>query len=454
VNTIVKMVPSDIARGVVVAFSGGADSLALLISLIPLVPPAKIVAVYVNHNLRQASELLAEEALNRQNCRKLRVPLVVVKLERGAVASCALKRDKGLEDAARHLRYEALQRIAGERQFPYIATGHTKDDQGETVLMRLLQGAGPVSMGAIEPQRGNIIRPLLNTERSAVERCVKEHGLRWSEDSTNTEEVYLRNKIRHRLIPVIKEIFPNYLESVSQGARRAREAMEPLRPLFEEAFQRSVSAQAGRVVIDLEQLQQMPRIVAEQVIYRGWGLLTGGDERRFPYKFIEMIIAQTESSWPQQYALRVSNGKLKRVKEKLIWTLEEGPLAVSYLSLLYSKETPLAGGRTLVVEHKEGDPDGVRLHSSTLKMPLVVRSFKSGDVIELAGGSKKVGSLLAEWKIPANERWMVPVMEDRVGIVAVIGKDYGGKNRVAQRCLLPPLVRNDAPLYSVVGTKG
>lgn len=142
-NTIEKMVPHDISRGVVAAFSGGADSLALLITLLKFVDNKNIVALYVNHRLRPEEELKAEEALNRHNCRALNIALEVVTLEEGAVERCAIERGKGIEDAARHLRYRALNETAERYNYPYIATGHTLDDQGETLLMRLLQGGRP-----------------------------------------------------------------------------------------------------------------------------------------------------------------------------------------------------------------------------------------------------------------------------------------------------------------------
>ena len=453
-NTIEKMVPHDISRGVVAAFSGGADSLALLITLLKFVDNKNIVALYVNHRLRPEEELKAEEALNRHNCRALNIALEVVTLEEGAVERCAIERGKGIEDAARHLRYRDLNETAERYNYTCIATGHTLDDQGETLLMRLLQGAGPLSMGGIEPQLGKVIRPLLTMQRGEVEALVKGHHLEWSTDSTNLEEAYLRNQIRHRLIPVVKEIFPNYLESLALVGERNRSLTPLLQPLIEEGVTQVLKAYSDRVELDLIPLENLPRVAAEQVVYRGWNLLTNEEGSRFPFRFVTTLLDRVEQGWGEGEVLNLSNTTIKRSNSKLVWQLGREALAFGYLSLIYSKRTPLGGKLDLVVEDNRDDEVGVRLDPATLTPPLVARSFRESDTITLADGTKKVSSLLGEWKIDPHERWLIPVLEDRNGVVAILGEPFGGRNRVARRCLLPPLARNGAPLYSVVETKG
>lgn len=453
-HTIGKIVPHDINRGVVAAFSGGADSLALLITLLKYVDNENIVALYVNHRLRPEEELRGEVELNRQNCRTLNVALEVVTLEEGEVERCAIKRGKGIEDAARHLRYEALNEAAERLNYPYIATGHTLDDQGETLLMRLFQGAGPLSMGGIEPQLGNIIRPLLSMQRGEVEALVKGHHLKWSTDSTNLEETYLRNQIRHRLIPEVKGIFPNYLETLNLVVQRNRSLSLLMQPLIEEGVSQVVSASPNKVELALIPLQKLPRVVAEQVVYRGWNLLSGDEGSRFPFRFVTLLLDKIELGWGEGEVLNLSNTTLKRSGSTLVWQLGREPLAVGYLSLIYSRRTPLGGNLELVIEDDSDDEVGVRLDPTTLTPPLIARSYRVSDTITLADGTKKVASLLSEWRIDPHARWLVPVLEDRHGIVAILGETLGGRNRVARRCLLPPLARNGAPLYSVVETKG
>ncbi len=453
-NTIEKMIPHDLSRGVVAAFSGGADSLALLITLLDYVEREKIVALYVNHRLRSAEELEAEEALNRENCATLNIKLEIVTLAEGAVEKCARERGRGIEDAARHLRYQALQEAAERLNFPYIATGHTLDDQGETVLMRLLQGSGPLSMGGIEPRLGNVIRPLLMMQRGEVETLVRNKGLKWSEDSTNLEELFLRNQIRHSLIPSLKEIFPNYLETLNQVAERNRSLNHFLQPLIEEGVAQVIKALPDRVELDLISLKKLPKIVAEQVVYQGWALLNGGEGARFPFRLVTTLLNLVDQGWPEGEVLNLSNTTIHRFGTNLVWQLAEERLAVGYLSLIYSERTPLGENLELVIEEKSDDTLGVRLDSSTLHPPLVARSFRASDTIGFADGTKRVSSLLAEWKIPPRKRWLIPVLEDRNGIVALLGEAFGGRNRVASRCLLPPLARKGAPLYSVVETKG
>ncbi len=453
-NITEKIIPHDLSRGVVAAFSGGADSLALLLTLLDHVESEEIVALYVNHCLRPPIELAAEVALNQKNCDTLKIKLEIVTLEEGAVEACARERGKGIEDAARHLRYKALQEAAERLNFPYIATGHTLDDQGETVLMRLMQGSGPLSMGGIEPRLGNVIRPILMMQRGEVEALVRDKGLQWSQDSTNLEELYLRNQIRHRLIPPLSEIFPNYLETLNQVAQRNRSLSHFLHPFIEEGIAQVIKTFPDRVELELPSLEELPRIVAEQIVYQGWALLTNGEGARFPFRFVTTLLNFVEQGWPEGEVLKLSNTTIHRFGSKLVWELAEERLAVGYLSLIYSKRTPLGENLELVIEENSDDEVGVRLDSSTLHPPLVARSFRASDTIGFTDGTKRVSSLLAEWKIPHRKRWLVPVLEDRNGIVALLGEAFGGRNRVASRCLLPPLARKGAPLYSVVETKG
>ena len=320
--------------------------------------------------------------------------------------------------------------------------------------MRLLQGAGPLSMGGIEPRLGNVIRPLLKMERGEVEALVKKRGLQWSDDSTNFEELFLRNQIRHRLIPPLKEVFPNYLETLDLVAERNRSLNHFLHPFIEEGVGQVVEVSPDKVELELAPLEKLPRVIGEQVVYRGWSLLTKGEGSRFPFRFVSALLDLVEQGWPEGEILNLSYSTLRRFGTKLVWQLAIERLAVGYLSLIYSKRTPLGENLELVIEDESDDEVGVRLDSSTLKPPLVARSFKANDTIGFADGTKRVASLLAEWKIPPHKRWLVPVLEDRDGIVALLGETFGGRNRVASRCLLSPLARKGAPLYSVVETKG
>ena len=144
-------IPSD--AGIAVAFSGGCDSLALLVALKASSPGRPLLALYVNHQLRDEKELERERKLNHENCRKLSVDLQVLDLGKRRVAELASQRGGGIEDAARTLRYEALAAACRTAGFRYLATAHHADDQLETLLMHLFHASSITSMQGIQAIR-------------------------------------------------------------------------------------------------------------------------------------------------------------------------------------------------------------------------------------------------------------------------------------------------------------
>ena len=186
----------------VVAFSGGIDSLAL-IAFMSEEERKRSVAVYVDHSIRGREELDKEISLNRKNTRKLGIPFYIIKLGDGAVERYALEKDCGTEAAARSLRYSALERFREENGFDWILTAHHQDDQTETLIMRMMSSSPFWSYGGIREIEGHIRRPLLTLEKKEIKKKVRESGLKWSEDSTNSDENYKRNWIRKNILPSI-----------------------------------------------------------------------------------------------------------------------------------------------------------------------------------------------------------------------------------------------------------
>ena len=192
---------------VLVALSGGADSVALLHALRALGYPVQ--AFHLNHCLRGA-ESDRDEAFCRALCVRLGVELTV---ERVDVAAAAREQGNGVEETARRMRYARLQDAA---QGMKIATAHTADDNLETVLFHLVRGTGPKGLAGIPPVRGRIIRPMLRVERMQIEEYLASIGQDYVTDSTNADDAYTRNRIRHTVVPALREIQP----SAAQAAAR------------------------------------------------------------------------------------------------------------------------------------------------------------------------------------------------------------------------------------------
>ena len=182
---------------VLVAVSGGADSVALLHLLLGLGPEwrLRLHVLHVDHQLRADSARAADfvQALGARLCVPVEVATVTVE-PRGS-----------LEAAARAARYAALETCAARVGADRVALGHTADDQAETVLMRLVQGAGVRGISGIPPVRGRIIRPLIELRRTALEAELRRAELSWAEDPSNRDPKFLRNRIRHELLPLLSD---------------------------------------------------------------------------------------------------------------------------------------------------------------------------------------------------------------------------------------------------------
>jgi tRNA(Ile)-lysidine synthase len=216
---------------VCVAISGGADSVALLLALHEQRAELGIGlnAAHVHHGLRGA-EADADEAFVRALCERLEVPLIVFRVD---TASRQAVEREGVEEAARELRYAALQGLLESGAADVVATAHTLDDQAETVMMKLLRGAWTEGLGGISPEvqetgnrkqetAGRIVRLMLRVRRSEVEAFLRERGQDWREDATNADVALTRNRVRHELMPMLRSFNPaadEMLANVSELAR-------------------------------------------------------------------------------------------------------------------------------------------------------------------------------------------------------------------------------------------
>ncbi|MBQ9662438.1 MAG: tRNA lysidine(34) synthetase TilS [Oscillospiraceae bacterium] len=214
-----NMLPSG--SRVLCAVSGGADSMCLLHWLFSLREEYGITlfAAHYEHGLR-GEESLRDARFTEAQCAALGIPC---RVGHGDVASFAAARKLGTEDAARTLRYRFLEETAEACGCDRIATAHTLDDNAETVLMNLCRGAGTRGLAGIPPVRGRLIRPLLATERSEITAYLTEHGIAHVEDSSNQTDDYTRNRIRHQVIPLLKEENPSFLRGVGRTAELLRE---------------------------------------------------------------------------------------------------------------------------------------------------------------------------------------------------------------------------------------
>ena len=210
-------------ESLVVAVSGGADSMCLLAALADHGAHPLIVA-HVNHLLR-GDESDADEAFVREWCVGQGIPCHV---ERADVAALARERRCGIEEAARILRYDFLERVRVETGARYIVTAHTGSDLVETMLFHLIRGTKVTGMSALRERHGHILRPLLSWTRDDVLASIREHAIPYREDSSNADTRYLRNHIRREIIPHFPTVNPEFARAFRQFSEYAGELREYL----------------------------------------------------------------------------------------------------------------------------------------------------------------------------------------------------------------------------------
>ncbi len=276
---------------VVVAVSGGPDSMALLDLLVRLRSEWQLTlhVAHMNHGLRGASAD-ADEAFVRNACHRWKLVCTVARVSVSAVAE---ERDLSEETAARQARYEFLEATARRMRAGAIAVGHTRDDQAETVLMRLLRGAGTEGLCGIRPVRVlggfRLVRPLLGVWRREIERYLRLRRRSWREDASNRDEKYLRNRIRHALLPVLeREYQPKIREILSQTAECLQADYAFIEGWGERRWRRLGDVTPGkgtpdRVVLDVRRLSEEPPAMQRYLLRRAVECLAG-DLRRVTYQ--------------------------------------------------------------------------------------------------------------------------------------------------------------------------
>jgi tRNA(Ile)-lysidine synthase len=247
--------------GVAVAVSGGADSLALLHALRVLAGPRgwRLAVLTVDHGLRPGSA--ADAAFVVDHAKSLGLPARLLTLGPGDLDA---HRGAGPEAAARAARYGALWPAAGDLGCRWLATGHTLDDQAETVLLQLLRGAGPDGLAGMAVRSGRLLRPLLGVRRAETRACCAAAALPWREDPTNAGDDPLRNRVRGRLLPLLEELRPGATRALARTAGLAADERAWLEPLV--AATAAATAAGDGEALDAAALASLPVALGRRVV--------------------------------------------------------------------------------------------------------------------------------------------------------------------------------------------
>nr|MDE6785173.1 tRNA lysidine(34) synthetase TilS [Ruminococcus sp.] len=242
---------------VVCGLSGGADSVCLLLALRRLSEDMgfSVEAAHINHCLR-GEESDRDEKFCRKLCLRLNIPFTAAVCD---VRSHAESESVSLEQAARDMRYQALQKIAYGKK---IATAHNADDNLETILLNLVRGSGIKGLSGIPPVRGNIIRPLLTVSRSEIEEYLSSAGQDYVTDSTNLTDDYTRNKIRHNIIPVLKTINSSLADTTARTAEVLRSENNLIESETDAAYKKCLRGNS------LYNIAEFPEVIRRRCIAR------------------------------------------------------------------------------------------------------------------------------------------------------------------------------------------
>jgi tRNA(Ile)-lysidine synthase len=274
VHAILKTFPPNTI--LLIAVSGGADSMALFCSCLTLLENDKIFILHVDHGLR-GEESRSDAEFVSSFCKERNIPCTVVSIPQGEVADFAKRRGTGIEAAARFFRRRALlreaKRLEREKGKTLILTAHTKDDTLELSIIRLLRGAGPAGLSGMPVKKGKFVRPLLEVTRTEVISYLKDKNIQWREDSTNKDDIFLRNKIRHHLIPFLDKNFPSWKKGLTGMAETQLLAAEFL---CNEVKNRVIwDPGLGNSLITEEAVFfAQPQIIREEAVFQGINLLS------------------------------------------------------------------------------------------------------------------------------------------------------------------------------------
>lgn len=413
-----------------VAVSGGADSLSLLISLSEILKEYQLplYVITVNHNIRPEEESRGDADFVVQLCEELRakgrdVYCQVTELPRGTVEKEVERRGGGVEEAARYLRYEAFESFISKNSLTALCLAHNRNDQLETILMRFLQGASSDAAGGIRAQRGHFIRPLLNIDRSEIEAYLNSKKISWRTDKTNLETEYLRNKIRHKLVPLLDSDFPGWQTALLNGAEKAREDSEIIQAVVEKVSvtkRDGAAASDETVEIDYDAFIKENDAVKKRLLLNACNL--AGQSSRIPQGFLNDVLLSIKQNPDGKFVK--SFGIIEISKEKN--TLFVKKSVQSNTDLFFSDIIEKTGEYEfpfglLKVYHIEDTVavsvtdtvNGKTSYVKGLDFPFCVRSIQTGDTIETADGmEKKISDILTDWHLPSEKRGLVPLIQN------------------------------------------
>lgn len=441
----------DRARGVLVGYSGGADSTLLLRLMRDYCAEhgIYIAAVHVNHRIRGGEAERDAEHCGR-TCDTLGVDFRLVTAD---IPAMARESGRGLEEEARNFRYETFERLLSEDdRLNIAATAHNADDNAETLLFNIARGAGVDGLSGIPPVRAmgqyRVVRPLIYLSKKDIIAACGSIGAEYVTDSTNADTAYTRNYIRHTLVPAFGKLNPSFTDAVQRLTSAARKDAEYLTSLAE-GLTRECEVSADRVTIQAGKLAGAPSPVASRAVMRMFSLVS---ETALSAKQIDAVMRLPQSGDEISVSLpeRMSAGIVKRGGTRYLVigraTGDDADAKIPEISLkpglnelipgksviyMYAESTEIGEIEKYTGKLKNIYKSSIRteLNSDKIKHILFVRSRADGDSWVYGGMTRKLKKLCNDRGLGKTERDSLPVVCDDDGILWVPG--FGTADRAA-----------------------
>ncbi|MFA5541516.1 MAG: tRNA lysidine(34) synthetase TilS [Bacteroidales bacterium] len=411
---------------ILLAISGGIDSMVLCDLF--LKSSYKFAIAHCNFQLR-GEESFRDENFVTNYCNKNNITLHKIRFDTYKHMDIE---GISLQMAARDLRYRWFEDLLQENNYKYLATGHHGDDSIETFLINIIRGTGIAGLHGIQHKINNIIHPLLFTNREEISAYAKKNNIEFVEDSTNSSTKYTRNKIRHELIPLIKEISPNFQRTILKEIERFKETEQVFRTVIDQAKQEIFAFENDRINISIEKIKNLN----PQRIY----LYEFLNEYNFNESTINSILESIyEKSSGKQFFSETH--RIVKDREYLILTQNniinnnEYHISDNLTSIKFPLSLEMEFLKDLSFIKIPKTKDIAMLDADKLEFPLILRKWKKGDYFYPYGlkGEKKISEFYKNLKysiVDKENQWLLCSNDH---IVWVIGQRIDDRYKITNK---------------------
>ena len=420
--------------GVAVGFSGGADSVLLLIFLLKLQKELnfRLKALHVNHMIRETTADRDEE-FSKAFSEALGIEYESIKCD---VPSFAEENKLGTEEAARKMRYDFFSSVVSKSaDINAIATAHNSTDNLETFIFNFMRGSGSRGLSGIAPVRDNVIRPLIYVSKEDVVKLLSDAEIPFVTDETNFSVEYTRNYIRHEILPKLKRLTPHPEQMSDKAITNLRTDAEYLDTLAKERYNQ-FSTEEKIKTADLKELHPAILVRVIRIMCNRFGAPT--PERVHTQKIIELLNKSTDfevdipggvTFVAKESICYIANKTMEKSKVGFEYELSKGLNVLSDLGIAIAVTSASDEDFSSNVYKKSIQ---VKLSSAIIVGSLVARSKRDGDTYYYGGMTRKVKKLFCDKKIPQSVREKTPIITDKKGIIWVPGfgvRDDSPKNK-------------------------